>query len=86
MPISPKSGQAHRFRYPLRGKYSLIGTTDIEFKGDIEEVSISWTRVEYLCTRLAFLPPAGQAGGRAVTTAGVRPLSTTAAVPPPPNA
>ena len=37
------------FVIPYEKKYSLIGTTDIEYRGDIEEVRIDIEEVDYLC-------------------------------------
>jgi len=37
------------FVIPYEKKYSLIGTTDIEYHGDIDEVRIEMEEVEYLC-------------------------------------
>lgn len=37
------------FVIPYEKKYSLIGTTDVEYHGDIDEVRIDISEVEYLC-------------------------------------
>jgi glycerol-3-phosphate dehydrogenase len=37
------------FVFPYEKRYSLIGTTDIEYKGDLEEIRASVEEVEYLC-------------------------------------
>jgi len=37
------------FAIPYERKYTLIGTTDVDYTGDIEEVRISLEEVEYLC-------------------------------------
>ncbi len=37
------------FVIPYEKKFSLIGTTDMEYKGDIDEVRIEMEEVEYLC-------------------------------------
>jgi glycerol-3-phosphate dehydrogenase len=37
------------FVIPYEKKYSLIGTTDVDYKGDIEEVRIELDEVGYLC-------------------------------------
>jgi glycerol-3-phosphate dehydrogenase len=37
------------FVIPYEGKYSLIGTTDVDYKGDVEEVRIEIEEVQYLC-------------------------------------
>ena len=38
------------FAIPYERKFTLIGTTDVEYKGDIEEVRIDIEEVEYLCS------------------------------------
>jgi glycerol-3-phosphate dehydrogenase len=38
------------FAIPYEGEYTLIGTTDIEYHGDLEQVRIEIEEVEYLCT------------------------------------
>lgn len=37
------------FAIPYEKKFTLVGTTDVEYTGDIEEVRISVDEVEYLC-------------------------------------
>lgn len=37
------------FVFPYEKRYSLIGTTDVEYKGDLEEIRASVEEVEYLC-------------------------------------
>jgi len=37
------------FAIPYEKKYTLVGTTDVEYTGDIEEVRITMEEVEYLC-------------------------------------
>lgn len=37
------------FVIPYEGEYSLIGTTDVEYRGDPAEVEISPEEIEYLC-------------------------------------
>ncbi len=38
------------FAIPYEKKYTLIGTTELEYNGDLDEVRISLEEVEYLCT------------------------------------
>lgn len=40
------------FTIPYEKKYTLIGTTDVEYKDDLEEVRISLEEVEYLCNAI----------------------------------
>jgi len=37
------------FAIPYEEKFTLIGTTDVDYTGDIEEVRIEFNEVEYLC-------------------------------------
>ena len=37
------------FAMPYEGVFTLIGTTDVEFQGDPDEVSIAGTETDYLC-------------------------------------
>ncbi len=37
------------FAIPYEGKFTLIGTTDLDFKGDLDQVAISDAEVAYLC-------------------------------------
>ena len=37
------------FVIPYQQHYSLIGTTDLEYKGDIRKVQIDQDEVQYLC-------------------------------------
>lgn len=37
------------FLIPYEKKYTLVGTTDVEYRDDIEEVRITMEEVEYLC-------------------------------------
>jgi glycerol-3-phosphate dehydrogenase len=37
------------FAIPYENKYTLIGTTDLEYTGDLDEVRIGMEEVEYLC-------------------------------------
>lgn len=37
------------FAIPYHNQYTLIGTTDVEYKGDLNQVSISTDEEEYLC-------------------------------------
>jgi glycerol-3-phosphate dehydrogenase len=63
------------FVLPYQGHYSLIGTTDIEFKGDPLDAMISAGEIEYLCAAVnrSFKT---QIGERDVVShySGVRPL------------
>lgn len=63
------------FAIPYEKKYTLVGTTDVEYRDDIEEVRIALDEVEYLCSavnryfRHAIRPEDVQ-----WTYSGVRPL------------
>jgi glycerol-3-phosphate dehydrogenase len=63
------------FVIPYEGKFSLIGTTDIPFAGQRENVTIDPAEVEYLCAAVArwFAKPVS-AGDVVWSYAGVRPL------------
>jgi glycerol-3-phosphate dehydrogenase len=37
------------FAIPYEGQFTLIGTTDLDFKGDLDQVAISEDEVAYLC-------------------------------------
>ena len=37
------------FAIPYEGQFTLIGTTDLDFKGDLDQVAISAEEVTYLC-------------------------------------
>lgn len=37
------------FTWPYEKEYTLVGTTDVDYKGDLEEVRIEMDEVEYLC-------------------------------------
>lgn len=63
------------FMIPYEKKYTLIGTTDIEYKGDLEEVRITLEEVEYLCEAVnKFLRHAVKPADVQWTYSGVRPL------------
>lgn len=63
------------FVIPYEKKYSLIGTTDIEYHDDIEEVRITLEEVEYLCRAVSrfFRQPLSPEDVE-WTYSGVRPL------------
>jgi glycerol-3-phosphate dehydrogenase len=63
------------FVIPYEKKYSLIGTTDLEYHDDIEEVRITLDEVEYLCRAVShfFRTPLAP-GDVEWTYSGVRPL------------
>jgi glycerol-3-phosphate dehydrogenase len=63
------------FVIPYEKKYSLIGTTDIEYKGDLDEVRISMEEVDYLCEIAnKYLRHAVKPEDVIWTYSGVRPL------------
>lgn len=63
------------FVIPYEKKFSLIGTTDIEFKGDLDEVRISLPEVEYLCAAASkYLKAPVRPEDVQWTYSGVRPL------------
>ncbi len=63
------------FVIPYEKKYSLIGTTDIEYKGDLDEVRISMEEVDYLCEIAnKYLRHAVKPEDIIWTYSGVRPL------------
>jgi len=37
------------FAIPYEGDFTLIGTTDVDFEGDLEKVGISGAEIDYLC-------------------------------------
>lgn len=63
------------FTIPYEKKYTLVGTTDIEYNEDIEEVRITVEEVEYLCAAVnRFFRHAIKPGDVEWTYSGVRPL------------
>lgn len=63
------------FTIPYEKKFTLIGTTDIEYTGDLEEVRISVEEVEYLCGAVGkFFRHAVKPADVEWTYSGVRPL------------
>jgi len=63
------------FAIPYEKKFTLIGTTDIEYHGDIEEVRISMEEVEYLCEAVSsWLRKPVKPEDVQWTYSGVRPL------------
>ncbi len=63
------------FVIPYEKKYSLIGTTDIEYHGDIDEVRIEMEEVEYLCNAVnQYFRHQIKADEVQWTYSGVRPL------------
>ncbi len=38
------------FAIPFQGDFTLIGTTDVEFSGDLDRAAIEGEEIEYLCT------------------------------------
>lgn len=63
------------FTIPYEKKYTLVGTTDIEYKDDIEEVRISIEEVDYLCAAVnRFFRYAVKPEDVEWTYSGVRPL------------
>ena len=68
------------FAIPYEGKYTLIGTTDLDYTGDLDQVAISAGEIDYLCAL------SNHYFARAITPAdvvwsyaGVRPLVEDAA-------
>ncbi|TXI89339.1 MAG: glycerol-3-phosphate dehydrogenase, partial [Burkholderiaceae bacterium] len=37
------------FALPYEGAYTLVGTTDVEFSGELDDICISESEIEYLC-------------------------------------
>ncbi|MBI1215629.1 MAG: glycerol-3-phosphate dehydrogenase [Alphaproteobacteria bacterium] len=63
------------FAIPYEKKYTLIGTTDIEYHDDIEEVRITLEEVEYLCRAVShFFRTPLKPEDVEWTYSGVRPL------------
>jgi glycerol-3-phosphate dehydrogenase len=63
------------FVIPYEKKFSLIGTTDVEYHGDIEEVRITMEEVEYLCAAVNHFLRHQLAPEKVLWTySGVRPL------------
>jgi glycerol-3-phosphate dehydrogenase len=63
------------FVIPHEKKFSLIGTTDLEYTGDLEEVRITLEEVEYLCHAVTgWLRKAVKPEDVQWTYSGVRPL------------
>jgi glycerol-3-phosphate dehydrogenase len=63
------------FVIPYEDTYTLIGTTDVDYNGDIEEVRIELDEVEYLCATVSeyFRQPVNPSDVQ-WTYSGVRPL------------
>ena len=63
------------FMIPYEKKYTLIGTTDVDYAGDIEEVRITIEEVDYLCASVnQYLRQKINAEDVQWTYSGVRPL------------
>jgi glycerol-3-phosphate dehydrogenase len=63
------------FLIPYEKKYTLIGTTDVDYREDIEEVRITMEEVDYLCKAAnRFLRHAVKPADIQWTYSGVRPL------------
>ncbi len=63
------------FLIPYEKKYTLVGTTDVEYHDDIEEVRITMEEVEYLCAAANhFLRHSLKPADVQWTYSGVRPL------------
>ena len=63
------------FSIPYEGKYTLIGTTDEDFNGDLSDVSISDDEINYLCEKASvYFNRAITPNDVQYTYAGVRPL------------
>jgi glycerol-3-phosphate dehydrogenase len=71
---SPRDGR-HIFLIPW-GKHALVGTTDTDYDGDLDQPAASWDDVEYLLEALSHIFPGAQIGPDDViaTFAGLRPL------------
>ena len=63
------------FAMPYEGEFTLIGTTDVDFRGNLDEVAIAETEMAYLCdlANRYFRQPVGPADV-VWSYAGVRPL------------
>lgn len=63
------------FAIPYEGRFTLIGTTDVPFKGDANSTSASSAEIEYLCRSVSryFRKPVSP-GDVVWSYAGVRPL------------
>ena len=63
------------FAIPFQNEFTLIGTTDVDFAGDLSNVAISPEEIEYLCDSVSawFRQPVTPADVR-WTYSGVRPL------------
>lgn len=74
--VEAKSDGRPFFIIPWREDYYLIGTTDIPFEGDLDQVSASLNEVDYLLSETNQVLPAGSLTVDDVlyTYAGVRPL------------
>ncbi len=63
------------FTIPYEGKYTLIGTTDVEYSGDLDEVRINIDEVEYLCNAVnVFFRHQITSENIVWTYSGIRPL------------
>jgi glycerol-3-phosphate dehydrogenase len=73
--VEAKSDQRPFFIIPWNGNY-LIGTTDIPYKGDLDQVQIEAAEIEYLLAETNRVLPAAQLTRRQIlyTYAGIRPL------------
>ncbi len=71
---SPRDGR-HVFLFPWRD-FAIVGTTDTDYEGDLDNPAASWEDVEYLLEALAYVFPGAQVGPEDVisTYAGLRPL------------
>ena len=71
---SPRDGR-HIFLIPW-GKHALVGTTDTDYEGDLDQPAASRDDVEYLLEALSHIFPGAQVGPDDVvaTFAGLRPL------------
>jgi glycerol-3-phosphate dehydrogenase len=63
------------FAIPYEGAFTLIGTTDVAFSGDPDQVAISTEEAEYICAAVSeYLRVPVQPGDAVASYAGVRPL------------
>ena len=71
---SPRDGR-HIFLFPWRD-FAIVGTTDTDYEGDLDNPAASREDVEYLLEALAYVFPGARVGPEDVvsTYAGLRPL------------
>jgi len=72
---SPRDGR-HVFLFPWSKRHAIVGTTDTDYEGNVDQPAAEWEDVEYLLEALAYVFPGAQVGPEDVisTYAGLRPL------------